>query len=581
MTNDALLPPLELLYGKEAAARTLPRVRALIGKSGAATEKRSRLPLSQHDAMLIAYADQVRGKNEAPLRTLTSFCNRRLRNLLSAVHLLPFFPWSSDDGFAVKDYHAIDPDSGGWGDVEALARDFDLMFDAVFNHMSAQSEWFADFLADKPERRDFFVTVEGDPDLSAVVRPRALPLLTEFQGASGPRKVWTTFSADQVDLNFANPGVLLAILDVMLFYVAKGARYLRLDAIAYLWKEPGTSCIHLPQTHAAIRLMRAVLDEVAPGVLLVTETNVPHKDNVSYFGDGTDEAQMVYNFALPPLVLHTLQTGDSSALTRWAADLTTPSDGVTFFNFLASHDGVGVNPVRGILKQHEINALVDRTRAHNGFVSMKNNPDGTQSPYEMNINYFDALNDPANGEPLALQVARFLCAQSILLSLRGVPGIYFHSLFGSRGDREAAVTSVIPRRINREKLSLERLESELDDPGSRRALVFGGFRSMLTARKGDDAFHPLAPQRVIDAGPGVFALLRETADGSHAVLCVHNVTNETREAACALPASYAAPSGCRDLLASGTACASIAGGRVTVTLSPCEARWLRLDREEV
>ena len=127
-------------------------------------------------------------------------------------------------------------------------------------------------------------------------------------------------------MNFKNPDVLLALLDALLFYVARGARFIRLDAIAYLWKRIGTSCIHLPQTHAVIQFWRAVLDEVAPHVLLITETNVPHADNVSYFGDGTNEAQLVYNFALPPLVLHALLRGDATHLTRWAQSLTLPSD---------------------------------------------------------------------------------------------------------------------------------------------------------------------------------------------------------------------------------------------------------------
>src|SRR5690606_35016656 len=108
-------------------------------------------------------------------------------------------------------------------------------------------------------------------------------------------------SADQVDLNFKNPAVLLATTRALLFYVEHGAKFIRLDAIAYLWKEIGTPCIHLPQTHQVIQLMRAVLDEVAPDVRLITETNVPHPDNISYFGAGTNEAQLVYNFALPPL----------------------------------------------------------------------------------------------------------------------------------------------------------------------------------------------------------------------------------------------------------------------------------------
>jgi sucrose phosphorylase len=348
-------------------------------------------------------------------------------------------------------------------------------------------------------------------------------LLTEFETAAGRKRVWTTFSADQADIDFSDPRMLLRILEVLLFYVSKGARYIRLDAIAFLWKIPGTSCIHLEQTHRAIQLMRAVLDEVAPEVQLITETNVPHSDNVSYFGDGSNEAQLVYNFALPPLVFHTMRTGDATRLRRWAQALVLPSERVTFFNFLASHDGIGLNPARGILDPGEIDALVQTAVDHNGFVSYKNNPDGTKSPYELNVSYFDALSSPTAGESLHTQAARFLAAHSIVFALRGLPGIYFHSLFGSRGDRKGAEESGIPRRINRKKLEVGALDAELDQPDSLRAQVFAGMQGMLEARASHPAFNPFAVQEIPDAPPDLFLITRKAANGTR-VICATNVT---------------------------------------------------------
>jgi glycosidase len=488
-------------------------------------QKNTAPELSEQDALLITYADQVREPGRAPLATLADFTRAHLADVVSGVHLLPFYPWSSDDGFSVKDFFAVDPASGDWPDIERFRPDFDLMFDAVFNHMSAQSEWFQKFVADEPAFRDFFVTVTGNPDLSQVVRPRALPLLTEFSTARGPEKVWTTFSADQVDLNFKNPAVLLATLRALLFYVHHGAKFIRLDAIAYLWKEIGTNCIHLPQTHQVIQLMRAVLDDVAPGVRLITETNVPHADNISYFGDGTNEAQLVYNFALPPLVLHSLATSNAEKLTRWAASLELPSPQTTFFNFLASHDGIGMNPARGILSQAEIDALVKRATDHGGFVSYKHNSDGSKSPYELNITYFDALSNPAAGEPEEIQIKRFLVAHAIMFALSGVPGIYFHSLFGSRNDRAGAESSGIPRRINRQKLSRAELEAELARPDSLRTRVFTGLRNLLQQRRQNPAFAPGATQRLLEMDSRVFALERISAAGKDRVLCLKNVAN--------------------------------------------------------
>jgi len=527
--KPAIRSHLELLYGRRPAAEIEPRLAALTDSY------RARLPrpdparaewLTEKDALLITYADQVRETDRPPLQTLADFAAQHLRDVVSGIHLLPFYPWSSDDGFSVKDFFAVDPAFGTWDDLARLRLHFDLMFDAVFNHMSAQSGWFHRFLAGDLPYRDFFVTVEGHPNLSQVVRPRALPLLTEFQTASGPKQVWTTFSADQVDLNFKNPDVLLAALQALLFYVERGARFIRLDAIGYLWKELGTPCIHLPQTHRIIQLLRAVLDEVAPHVLLITETNVPHRDNVSYLGEGTNEAQLVYNFSLPPLTLHSLQTGDATALTRWAQSLTLPSERVTWFNFLASHDGIGVNPARGILSEAQIDALVARTLAHGGFVSYKDNADGSASPYEMNINYLDALSDPVSDEPAELAARKSLTAQAIMLSLQGVPGIYFHSLFGSRGDRAGAEASGIKRRINRQKLARADLENELNDSASLRARVFAGFRELLALRRAHRAFAPAVPQRVLSLDARVFSVLRESVDGSDRMLCLHNVSGQ-------------------------------------------------------
>jgi glycosidase len=516
------------LYGTAAAEAIFPRLekrlREYKRQALSRPTPRNARSLTQRDALLITYGDQVREPAVPPLRTLGYFLDRHLAGVLSGAHILPFYPSSSDDGFSVIDYGAVDPGLGEWSEIRRIGGRFDLMFDAVFNHISARSEWFQRFLKDDPLYRDFFIVVEGDPDLSQVVRPRALPLLTRFPTAGGEKKVWTTFSADQIDLNFRNPEVLLAVVDALLFYVTQGARFIRLDAIAYLWKEPGTACIHLPQTHRVIQLLRALLDEVAPEVRLITETNVPHADNISYFGDGAHEAQLVYNFALPPLVLHTIQTGNATALTHWAASLQLPSDQVTFFNFLASHDGIGVNPVRGILRDVEIDALVQRALAHGGLVSYKFNPDGSRSPYELNITYFDALSNPNDTEPLRIQVDRFLVAQAIMLAIIGIPGIYFHSLFGSRNDRAAADASGIPRRINRQKLAQAELETALADSASLRAQVFAGYQKLLQVRRAHPAFHPAGPCQVLSCGPSAFALLRTSPDRSERVFCVHNVS---------------------------------------------------------
>jgi glycosidase len=373
------------------------------------------------------------------------------------------------------------------------------------------------------ENRDIKIT-------SSVFRPRALPLFTRVQTTNGEKQIWTTFSEDQIDLNFQNPKLLLDVIDLLLLYVVNGAEFIRLDAIAFIWKESGTRCIHLPQTHEIIQLFRSILDIVAPKVSIITETNVPHEENISYFGDGYNEAQMVYNFSLPPLTLHAFHTSNAEILSKWAATLTTPSDQSTYFNFLASHDGIGLMPTRGLLSEDEISNMGKRVQALGGFVSYKSNADGSQTAYELNISYLDALGDPNNlNEDTKLIAQRFLASQSIMLALRGVPGIYFHSLFGSRNWKEGVEQTERYRTINREKLDLESLEQELTDPSSLRYHVFNGFQHLLRMRNSNPCFHPWGGQQIIDVDKGVFALVRTSRDGNVYTLCLTNVTNQTLE----------------------------------------------------
>ena len=563
------------LYGPSTGEETFERLHAILNgyQKNPAFSPEASPPLSERDSVLITYADQLGEPHVFPLRTLTQFCERYLSGLVSSVHILPFYPYSSDDGFSVIDYREVNPEFGHWGHISQLGRTFRLMFDAVINHASVQHDWFQGFLRDDPAYRDYFIVVEGNPDLSQVVRPRALPLLTTFETSSGPKKVWTTFSADQVDLNFQNPNVLLEIIDTLLFYMAQGAQLIRLDAIAYLWKEIGTSCIHLPQTHRIIKLFRAVLDAVAPPVLLITETNVPHQDNISYFGSGTDEAQMVYNFALPPLVLHTLHTQNSHALSTWAASLTLPTLQTTFFNFLASHDGIGVNPARGILAEQEIDQLIQRVVDHGGLVSYKD-VDGKQIPYELNVNYFDALSNPGAAEALTTQVDRFMTAQAIMLALVGVPGIYFHSLFGSRGWRAGVEITGRNRTLNRQKFGLADFERELTDGSSLRYQVFQRYAQLLRARAGSSAFHPHGSQEILDYGEAIFAALRFSPDGATRVLCLHNISDQPQRANLETKEIFG--------LFAGSLIDVIADQRMddllkdTLTLQPYQSLWLRI-----
>jgi glucosylglycerate phosphorylase len=539
------------------------------------------IQMTEQDAVLITYGDQIQETGQHSLYTLADFLNEKLESTINFVHILPFYPYSSDDGFSVIDFYQVDPALGAWDDIERMGKYFRLMFDAVVNHISRNSEWFQGYQQGKAPFQDFFISMDPNTDLSRVVRPRALPLLTEVETKQGTRHVWTTFSDDQIDLNYANPQVLLEMIDVLLFYVEHGAEIIRLDAIAYLWKEAGTSCIHLPQTHAVVKLFRAILDAVAPQVLLITETNVPHEDNISYFGDPlpgtgrTDEAQMVYQFPLAPLVLHTFHTGNTTALSKWAASLHTPSPGTTFFNFIASHDGIGVNPARGILDEADIQALVDRTGDHGGQVSYKTNTDGSKSVYELNITLYDALNDP-NSPNDEIDLMRFMASQVIMLSLAGVPGIYIHSLFGSRNCHICVEKTGRARSINREKFQRAELETELKGSGSLKREIFGRYKQLLDLRKEHAAFHPAGNQQVLNLNKTIFGLLRTSPDKQEAILCLVNATPDRQELVIE-PGAWGLAKGrpMHDLI--GGMSYPAQEGRAALVLDGYQAMWLKFD----
>jgi sucrose phosphorylase len=479
----------------------------------------------ERTAILITYGDQVRSPGCPSLRVLRDFLLQHgLQQVLSGVHVLPFFPYSSDDGFSVIDYRRVDPALGDWNDIEQLAASFDLMADFVVNHCSQQNAWFQSYLRGETPYSGYFIEMDPRADLSAVTRPRSSPLLTPFDTARGPRHVWTTFSADQVDLNFANPDVLVEMLDVLLNYVGHGARIIRLDAIGFLWKERGTTCMHLPQTHEVVKLMRDVLDAVAPGTILITETNVPHQENVSYFGRG-DEAHAVYQFSLAPLLLDAFLTGDAQPLRSWLSALEPPGPGRTYFNFTASHDGIGVRPLEGLVSEERQQALVDAVRARGGLVSMRRKPDGSESPYELNCTYFSALNTPA-GLPVAEHVRRFLTSQAVMLALQGIPGVYFHSLLGTPNDQEGVRATGQARSINRRKFDDRSLRERLADKSSAAAQVFDGYRHLLRVRRAQPAFHPEAEQQVIDLeDQGVIAWQRRSTAPEQRIVVLASVAD--------------------------------------------------------
>ncbi|WP_312802975.1 sugar phosphorylase [Atlantibacter hermannii] len=524
---DKIINLISRVYSDEVDGSYIEKVKQRINACRKNIIETRKKQWNEADVVLITYADQFSSPNEKTLVTFKRFYDKYLAGIFPIVHFLPFYPWSSDDGFSVKDYHQVAPLYGDWKDIGQIKKSSRLMFDFVCNHISAQSEWFQGYLKGRPEYEDFFISVDPDTDLSAVTRPRALPLLTPFTLANGEVKhIWTTFSADQIDLNFANPCVLLAMVDVLLDYLEKGADYIRLDAVGFMWKTPGTSCIHLEKTHLLVKLFRAITDFVAPGTVIITETNVPHKDNVSYLGNGHDEAHMVYQFPLPPLVLHAIRTQSVSTLCRWASILPNKGDGqTTWFNFLASHDGIGLNPLRGIISETEIVDLVASLEKEGAKVNWKNNPDGTRSPYELNVTYMDALTPPLCSDDERL--ARFILAHALLLTFPGVPAVYIQSVLGSRNDYDGVARLGYNRAINRQKYSLQETERLLADPQHLRSRTLHSLTQLISVRQHHSAFHPDSEFSINEISDGVLEIIRGSSQDEQ-ITALFNFTDKTK-----------------------------------------------------
>ena len=520
---------LALLYGKNAKPTTGTLIKLV--ESWKPRIHKLRKFWDERDSILITYGDPIETNSEIGIPLLDRFLCNYVDNAINIIHILPFYPSTSDGGFSVINFREVSNSQGNWDDIQSVGKKYRLVFDCVINHVSKSSAYVKGHLSQSKEYENYCIEHQPSFDYSNVMRPRTSPLFHTYESKKGEVQLWTTFSEDQVDLNFSNPRVLIELMDIILFYASKGASVIRLDAIPYLWKESGTSCVHLQQTHAFIRIIRIILNEAAPHVLILSETNVPHSENLTYFGTQADEAQIIYNFSLPPLILYALTHTDTEPLTRWAKTLKSPSDRCTFLNITSTHDGIGLRPVEGILTKEQINSLVNITLSHQGHVSYKSNSDGSKSPYELNITFYDAINDPTDHKlSTKVQVLKFLVSQATAMALAGVPGIYFNSLLGLRNNQKE---HEVKREINRGKVSLAEIEKNLRDPESPMYKVFHGIKSLLEKRKSESSFHPNSENTVLDLGRHIFAVWRCNRKTNEMLLALHNFSDEAL--VCTLP----------------------------------------------
>jgi len=474
------------------------------------------------DVAVITYGDSLLDEDEVPLKTLHRFLTQQLGKLVSWVHILPFHPWTSDDGFAVLDYSSVNEALGAWSDITQLGIDYRLMADLVLNHCSSRSAWFENFRQGEEPGSDYFFTPDETFDTRKVVRPRTSPLLNTVTTALGDRAVWCTFGPDQVDFNFTNPAVVVEFVSIIRALLDAGVRVFRLDAVAFLWKESGTTCMNLPQTHELIRLFRVIIECAQADAIVITETNVPNRENLSYFGNA-NEAHGIYNFSLPPLLVHALVTGNSRYLSAWMKSMPPAQDGTVYFNFIASHDGIGLRPVEGLLEQEEVDQLLATMEQFGGRISWRETAESAAKPYEINIALRDALQGTIEGKD-QWGLERFLCAHAIMLGLEGVPAFYLHSLLGTHNDLQRLAHTSQNRSINRHQWELVQLSAALDDTTSDHHVVFNSLKRLIFLRKEQLAFHPNATQLTLHLGDHLLGFWRQSLDRRQSLFCIHNVS---------------------------------------------------------
>ena len=503
------------------------RLITVMGLSHAAATPQAHLNLwDQSDVAMITYGDTLLAPDEQPLHTLLQFMDGYLADLISAVHVLPFFPWTSDDGFAVLDYSSVNESLGSWDDIRALGARYRLMSDLVINHCSSRSAWFENFKAGVDPGRDYFMTASPDDNLDDVVRPRTSPLLMPVETADGLKYVWCTFSHDQVDFDFRNPTVLEEFVRIIRQHLDNGVRIFRLDAVAFLWKELGTRCINLPQTHELIRLLRTLIEHAQPDCMIITETNIPNRENLAYFGNA-NEAHAIYNFSLPPLLIWTLLSGDSRYLSQWLMTMPPAQNGTCYFNFIASHDGIGLRPAEGLLGDAELDTFIDTMEQFGGLVSWRADAGGRRKAYEINITLWDALQGTTSG-PDRLGLERYVAAHALMLSLEGIPAFYIHSLLGTRNDHTRVEHTGHNRSINRSQWQRAELDRLLGDDTAHHLQVFDRLTKLIAIRRAQPAFHPNATQFTLQMPEGLFGFWRQSMDRSQSIFCIFNISCEPR-----------------------------------------------------
>ena len=485
----------------------------------------NKINISEKTSLVISYGDNIYSSQSSSMKIFQKFFQKNLEKLFDTIHFLPFYPSSSDSGFAVKDHYQIDKKIGNWSDLKKISKSKKIMADVVINHASARGLWFKNFLKRKKPGKDYFLTVNSKFNTSKVVRPRDHKLLKKIKIFEKNDYLWRTFSPDQIDLNFKNPSVLLRFIKIIIHLINNGVTIFRLDAIAYLWKQNGTKCINLSQTHEIIKLLRVVTSLLNVQTLIITETNLPEKENLSYFGKN-NEANWVYNFSLPPLLIHAFLFENSSYLNQWSRKLPSTKHGNCYLNFIASHDGIGIRPTEGILNEKTLGSFLKRLKKNGSKFSYRKVQNKSKKVYEANITVFDALRK-SDFDPKGLFfLERYVSAHAIMVSFEGIPAVYFNSLFGKSNDEAKYIITGNNRDVNRYKWNFNNITTKLRDKKSKQSIFYRNIGALLEIKRKQKAFHPNASRININLGPKIFCFKRISKDKKQSIICMTNLSSK-------------------------------------------------------
>jgi len=485
--------------------------------------------ISEKTSLIICYGDSIYSNKRSSISLFKIFFQKKLKNYFNTIHFLPFYPSSSDSGFSVKDHYKIENKLGNWSDIKKISKSNDIMADMVINHSSARGLWFRNFLKNKKPGKNYFLTIDSKFDTSKVIRPRDHKLLKKINIFNKKEYLWRTFSADQLDLNFKNPSVLLRFIKIMINLINHGVTVFRLDAIAYLWKESGTKCINLKQTHEIIKLLRTISSYLNVETIIVTETNLPEKENLSYFGKN-DEANWVYNFSLPPLLIHAFLFENSSYLNQWSKKLPITKNGNSYLNFISSHDGIGIRPTEGIFNKKVLNNFLKRLRKNGSKFSYRKVKNKSKKVYEANITVFNALKKTDYDSKGKFFLERYVSAHSIMISFEGIPAIYFNSLFGKSNDEAKYIITGNNRDVNRYKWNYKNISKKLSNKNSKQSIFFQKISNLLSIRRKQKAFHPNASRHNINLGSKIFSFKRISINKKQTVICITNLSSKIQRA---------------------------------------------------